>query len=174
MRKLLIIILFLPATLSLTAQNTAEDHYKAGLEFMQNEEYKFAISKFTWVFKAFPTEDMKYKAYCRRAEAKREIKSYEDGIDDCNEAIILKPEEKEAYFIRARLKNIIKDYAGVSADYSRIIKIDPDNAKAYFGRAMAQKDLNNDEKMCIDAQKAKELGFNEDPKGLKKLLRKCD
>ena len=174
MKKLILIILVTFLGINCYAQNSAQELLKTGKDYLEKEQYMYAISKFSRVLKTFPTDEENYDAYVYRAICKRNLKNFEEAIEDLNNASYIFPDNPKAYFLRAEYKEIIKDFAGASGDYSRIIKINSDNADAYFKRGIIQKKLNNKEKACLDFKKAKENGYNKNRKDLEKELSKCD
>lgn len=174
MKKLVLVSIFILFGVDIYSQNNASELIKSGKDFYGNAQYMYAISKFSRVFKTFPTEDETYEAYIYRAMCKRELKDFEDAIEDLNEACNIFPDSTRSYFLRAEYKEIIKDFPGASGDYSRILNLEPNNPDAYFLRGTIQKKLNNKDKACLDFKKAKENGYNKDMKTLEKELNKCD
>lgn len=174
MKHLFISILSIFFTSVLTFSQSAEEYYQQGMEYLEKKEYTYAVSKFSRVFKSFPTDDEMYKAYLKRAYAKRMLKDFDEAIEDLNQAVNLFPEQKEAYYVRAEYKSILKDWASVAADYSRILKIDETDSEAYYLRGLTHKKLGNTEKACLDFKKAKEFNYNKDVKDLEQELSKCD
>lgn len=175
MKQLFFILIVLFLNQMLVFSQSAEEYYQQGMEYLEKKEYTYAVSKFSRVFKSFPTDDEMYKAYLKRAYAKRMLKDFDEAIEDLNQAANLFPEQKEAYYVRAEYKSILKDWSSVAADYSRILKIDEKDSEAYYLRGITQKKLGNTEKACLDFKKAKEFNYNkEGVKDLEQELSKCD
>jgi len=59
-----------------------------------------------------------------------------EALQDCNEAIALKPDDTEIYLVLASLYLEKQDYAEARAQADNVLRLDPENDKAVFTTAM--------------------------------------
>jgi tetratricopeptide (TPR) repeat protein len=85
--------------------------------------------------------------------------SYDEAIDDMNEAIRLYPEFAEAYYNRANLMAISGKLPEAYDDYTRAIELDGNLGEAYYNRGLVQIFMKDTRKGCMDLSKAGELGI---------------
>ena len=67
----------------------------------------------------------------------------------------------QEYNDRGVNKVALKDYPGAILDYTNAIEIDLNDAIVYYKRGIAKLKLNNKNEVCIDWNKAGELGCQE-------------
>ena len=80
---------------ALTTEQEAENAYNVGLEYMSRKDYNMAIEQFSKAVSFKPNFD---KAFCSRAFARYESKTYDASIEDYNKALAANPLNVDAMF----------------------------------------------------------------------------
>ncbi len=83
-----------------------------------------------------------YQAYLIRGKVYYIIGQYQRAIEDCNEAIRLKPDFAAAYYNRGMAYDNLGQYQRAIADYNEVIRLNSDYANAYHNRGVAYAKLN--------------------------------
>ena len=79
------------------------------------------------------------------------------ALSDCNEAILLNPENILEYKKRGVLKADMGNIKGAVEDYNRAISINPLDTSAYFSRGTLKADLGDFEGAKKDFETAQKL-----------------
>lgn len=99
-------------------------------------DYEKAISDWTDAINADPGNAANYwqraEARWRKAQALKEEGEYAAGVDDCNKAIAIAPNDARAYVTRGRCRH--RDLVAAIDDFSKAIELDSDYAEAYAAR----------------------------------------
>ncbi|MBD2777434.1 serine protease [Iningainema tapete] len=72
--------------------------------------------------------------YLSRGVLRTNLKDYQGGIADLNEAIRLQPDYARLYSNRGRARSMLKDLKGAISDYDQAIQLAPDDADGYYNR----------------------------------------
>jgi tetratricopeptide (TPR) repeat protein len=111
-----------------------------GVDKLDAEDYKGAISDFTEAIKINPKDGV---AYFNRGLAKDYLEDYKGAISDYTEAIKINPKDGDAYFNRGVAKGSLEDYKGAISDYTEAIKINPKDGDAYYNIGVAKESLED-------------------------------
>lgn len=76
-----------------------------------------------------------YNTLCDRAESFRELKNYENALNDLDHAVFLKPFKERAWCLRGIVKSLQKSYVDAIGDLDKVIEINPKSSLAYKWRA---------------------------------------
>ena len=75
-----------------------------------------------------------YLTYLSRGVVRTNLKDYQGGIADLNEAIRLQPDDARTYSNRGFARSLLKDFTGAIADCDRAIQLAPDDYYGYYNR----------------------------------------
>ena len=162
-------------------------HFERGISQLLIKQYTSAVNSFTEAIRLNPTNPFLYmNRAAARAEmidfissidnsyqsvnidtdpSKRlhnnvkRIYSYDEAIEDMDEAIRLYPEFAEAYYNRANLMAISGKLPEAYDDYTKAIELDGNMGEAYYNRGLVQIFMKDTRKGCMDLSKAGELGI---------------
>jgi tetratricopeptide (TPR) repeat protein len=122
-----------------------ENLYEEGRPLMEEKKYPEAIEKFTAALKAFddPKEKARYKSkemadyklawnYQCRAYCLLQMKDYQRGVSDLDQAIKLRPDYKENYDNRARALTVLGRKDEAKADEDKASHIKPDDMSELY------------------------------------------
>lgn len=109
------------------------------------------------------------KAYLNRGKILEDQKKQEEAIRDFNNAIALVPNYSEAYYNRGLAYFYQKKYNEAISDYTAAINYNPTLAVAWYNRAGTYFTIGKPKEALSDALKAKELGYEVDPKFIEVL-----
>jgi tetratricopeptide (TPR) repeat protein len=110
--------------------NDAQAYYKRGWAYLFKGDYTRALSDLDEVTRIDPKLVPAYVARCR-ARAQLQQKS---ALDDCNEAIALKPHDASIIETRGSAYSMLVQFDEAIADYDEALRIDPSFALSYVGR----------------------------------------
>lgn len=85
--------------------------------------------------------------------------TYDEAIEDLNQAIRYFSDFAEAYYNRGTLLALSGKLPEAFDDFTRAIELNPQLAEAYFNRGMVQIYMKDTRKGCLDLSKAGELGI---------------
>jgi Tfp pilus assembly protein PilF len=97
-------------------------------------------------------------AYNKRGMAYASLGQHQRSISDFNEAIRLKPNYAPAFYNRGNIYKDLGQYKQAIKDFDDTIRLSPYYTKTYNRRAAIYLKLGNMKMVCLDAQKACELG----------------
>ena len=130
---------------------SAEFYNNRGIDKLDAEDYKGALSDFTQAIKINPKH--KY-AYYNRGIAKEDLEDYKGAISDYTEAIKINPWNADAYNNRGNAKLNLEDYEGAISDFTEAIKINPKHDLAYVNRGYSKENLDDWKGALTDYTKA--------------------
>ena len=93
-------------------------------------------------------------------EANQNLGQHEAAVDDCNEAIRLKPDYAEAYINRGAAKAALGQHDDAIADYGEAIRLRSGLAEAYYHRGVAKIALGLKDEAREDFETALEMARN--------------
>jgi Flp pilus assembly protein TadD len=97
-------------------------------------------------------------AYVNRGNAYRDLKQYQQALQDYNKAISLKPNFIMAYNNRGNIYFDQKNYQMAIRDYNKSIAMKPTYKLAFLNRGLAYHALKRNNLACTDFKKACQLG----------------
>lgn len=98
-----------------------------------------------------------YDVYARRGDCHRQLGDKEAALDDCAQAIRLKPDDPIGYKIRARVYYDRGDDENAIADLNKAIALSPRDRKLYMQRAVVYDEMKEPALATQDRQFAKSL-----------------
>ncbi|XP_063239962.1 tetratricopeptide repeat protein 1 [Bacillus rossius redtenbacheri] len=143
-------------------QKEALEAKESGNELFRAGEFRPAAQKYTLALRtcplAFPAD--RAALFCNRAACKMKLELLKSGVEDCTEAIALKPDYVKAFLRRAGMYERLEKLDEALADYKEILKLDPGNKDAYAATMRLPGEINErNEKMKTEMLgKLKELG----------------
>ena len=159
MRTFFVITSFCLSLLSgtvLYSQN-ARQHYKAGLEYMENNYYNDAIEQFSKAIELYPKYAEVYEA---RGKAFENIGEYIKAAEDYQRSAVFNNNSAENYRNAARLYFKLNNYTSAIEYIDKSILIKPKYSEAYQLKAEILLSQNELHKAYDAADKA--LSFNDD------------
>lgn len=109
------------------------------------------------------------KVFMNRGTIYSDKQFYELAIKDFDKALELKTDYAEAFYNRGLAYFHLKNYSESIKDYSSAIISDPKLAEAWHNRAGTYFTIGKYKEALSDAIKAKDLGYNVDPKFIEAL-----
>lgn len=100
-----------------------------------------AIEDYTAAIELDPDRETKAAAYLNRCLSYSNIEQQRLALNDCSEAINLRPSHGFAYQNRGLVKRRLEDFLGALQDYNIAIKIEPNSPDAYYNRGLTRQDL---------------------------------
>jgi tetratricopeptide (TPR) repeat protein len=100
-------------------------------------------------------------AYCHKYVLytnDNEIREIQEGLENFNKSIELRPNNPAAYFFRAKTYVKLKNIQSAIEDYTQVIKLLPQEAAAYRERAKIYQSIGDSESAAKDEHKADTLG----------------
>jgi TonB family protein len=149
---------------------SAADRLLASKADRSDEALDKAIADYSRAIKLNPDD---YDAFVRRSECLAERKRYAEAIEDCNEAIGIKPGEIETYRSRYELNFAIGQFTAALHDATLAIELygpsrsennshnDPDLGELYHNRGRAYSKLKMEHNAVIDYCNGSYLGDDE-------------
>ena len=137
--------------------NEAEQHYKAGVELLNEDRLEEAIAEYDEAIRLNP--DYAF-AYIDRGVAYHNLGQDERATQDYDEAIRIDPQFALPYNNRGRLYFDLDQYERAIQDFDEAIRLDPEYGNAYASRAMAYTILRRDTEAQQDIDRILELGYN--------------
>ena len=103
-------------------------------------------------------------AYVKRGFIHFDKNDYESAIADCNQALVLDPQNEQAFYLRgtAYASKIRPDYPHAIEDLTRAIELNPEDGKAYRFRGLYYLNTGQKDKSIADLKQA--LQLEHDPK----------
>lgn len=126
-----------------------------GVFYGERGQYQLAIKDFKQVMSHDPH---RLRTYYNLGLVHTQIGQYQKAIHYINAAIRLKSDYADAYFLRGFTYYHMGQYKRALDDYSRAIHIKPDYSDSYCNRAAVYFQQSDNQKGCLDAQKACSLG----------------
>jgi tetratricopeptide (TPR) repeat protein len=83
-----------------------------------------------------------------------EIREIQEGLENFNKSIELRPNNPDAYFFRAKTYVKLKNIQSAIEDYTQVIKLLPQEAAAYRERAKIYQSIGDSESAAKDERKA--------------------
>ncbi|KAJ8865900.1 hypothetical protein PR048_033423 [Dryococelus australis] len=106
---------------------------ESGNELFRAGEFRQAAEKYTLALRtcplAFPSD--RAALFCNRAACKMKLELHKSGVEDCTEAITLKPDYVKAFIRRAQMYEQLEKLDEALVDYQELLKLDPGNKEAY-------------------------------------------
>ena len=133
---------------------SAQFFINRGVDKLDAEDYKGAISDFTEAIKINPKDG---DTYYNRGIAKEDLEDYKGAISDYTKAIKINPKDGYAYFDRGFAKENLNDYEGALSDYNKGIKIYPEDGEGYFDKFRAKLFSGDIKGAVSDRNKALEI-----------------
>jgi tetratricopeptide (TPR) repeat protein len=96
-------------------------------------------------------------AYCHKYvlySNDNEIREIQEGLENFNKSIELRPNNPDAYFFRAKTYVKLKNIQSAIEDYTQVIKLLPQEAAAYRERAKIYQSIGDSESAVKDERKA--------------------
>lgn len=124
---------------------------KKAENLIKEEKFEEAINILDLVLKNNPEE---YIAYLDRAEAKTELKLYNQALDDINKSIELCPYSLKAYYSRSVIYSYLEEYEKAIQDAEYVISISQSFPDAYNQRGYCYLKLKNFKMAEADFNKA--------------------
>ncbi len=126
-----------------------------GFTYIELGEYQKALSDLDMAIKLTPENVIIYRA---RAHVYKELEEYKKALKDYENVIAREPGNKEDYLNRGDVLRKLGKYFESIQDYTRVIELDEKYVQAYNNRAVSYNRLNDNDNMCLDLEKACELG----------------
>ena len=93
-----------------------------------------------------------YQKYVRSSD--NEVKKIQEGLENFNKSIELRPNSPDAYFFRAKMYVKLNNIQNAIEDYTQVIKLLPQEAAAYEQRSEVYKLIGDTESAVRDERKA--------------------
>lgn len=150
MRKTIVFILFLLATLPAAAQFNTNRLLATGRNALYYEDYVLSIQYFNQAINAKP---YLYEPWYLRGIAKFYLDDYTGAEQDVDKAIALNPYIEGMYELRGLCRIRLKRFDDAIADYDKSIGIDAQNQGAWYNRALCRIELKNYDQAQADLSK---------------------
>ena len=134
--------------------NEAEQHYNAGLDFREKEQYEAAITEFD---EAIELDPLYIEAYYKRGNTYCKMGQLETGIQDLSMAIELDSQHSDAYYDRGAAYCTLGQMGSGIEDLDQAIRLDPTDAMAHGSRGNAYYELGELVKALRDCDEAIKL-----------------
>lgn len=146
------------------AQNSAEEHLKAGMKYFVEKNYDNAINEYNTAIQLNPDFGL---AYFFRGMACSENGDLDQAMSDFDKVIVHNPDITEAHYFRGYVYQKKGDFAQAIVDYNKAIQINPDFIEARDGLASVYGDMglvclkkNDFDKAIFNYSKAIEISPN--------------
>ena len=136
---------------------SADDYYQDAVQHFQRGEFGLAI---TYIDKAIELCPDQAVHFYLRSQTNRELKRYEDALDDATKAIELDPIKAAHHFIRGQVNHDLNRSMDALKDFAMSIRLVLDKAFYYYSRGEVNFELNKYEDALRDFTKAIELDPN--------------
>jgi tetratricopeptide (TPR) repeat protein len=135
---------------------SAVEWFDKAVALWDGKKQKFPDSKkaIEYLSQAIRLDPNDALAYINRGIAYRNLKQYQQAINDYDQATRLDPSDADAYYNRGITYSHLKQYQHAIKDYDQAIQFDPGNAKAYNNRGVAYKDLKQYQQAINDYDQA--------------------
>jgi tetratricopeptide (TPR) repeat protein len=145
---------------------TAQEHYKNGVQKHNKEDYKGAIKDYNNAIK----EDKSFmKAYFNRGTCYLALNNFKDSYADFTKAIELNPKDAESYYRRATIFVVQDKYLEALPDLDKTIELDPAAPDALTLRGQIRMQSGNEKGGCEDFNLAKKNGDKQADEYIKKF-----
>lgn len=138
-------------------------HSKVGdLYFMRSEVHRKLGNKNNLIFnlkKSIEFDSTNFAAYNDLAAIYGQDKKYDVAISLLNTAINKGCDTEKVFYNRGSINGLTGNYQASVQDFSKVIEMNNANTKAFFLRGKGYLELGDNEKACIDLEKARSLGF---------------
>jgi tetratricopeptide (TPR) repeat protein len=138
--------------------NYALAYYNRGVVFRKENKFDSALEDYS---KAIELNPQYGDAYYNRGLIFFNDKKYDIAVENYSQAIELSPKHFKAYTARGQISVMQEKYVEGIRDLSKAIELNPDYSIAYANRGVAEKNLGNREKACLDFKRAMELGLKQ-------------
>lgn len=135
MRKFILSLLLLLASLSASAQFRTDRLMDVGRSALYYEDYVLSIQYFNQVIMVKP---YLYEPWFLRAVAKFYLDDYVGAEKDCSEAIRLNPYVPNLFELRGLCRIRQKKFDGAIADYDKTIEFNPYDKNLWFNRVLCK------------------------------------
>lgn len=136
---------------------SADDYYNEAVQHFQRGEFGLAI---TYIDKAIELCSGQAVHFYLRSQTNRELKRYEDALDDATKAIELDPIKAAHHFIRGQVNHDLNRTMDALKDFTMSIRLVLDKAFYYYSRGEVNFELDKYEDALRDFTKAIELDPN--------------
>ncbi len=113
-------------------ENMSSAHAAIGMLYVTWRRFPEALDAYSKAIELERTADN----LIGRCNVYRLLLRTEEALQDCNEAIALKPDDTEIYLVLSSLYLENKDYAQARAQADNVLRLDPENDKAVFTTGM--------------------------------------
>lgn len=144
------------------------------LSYQTHERIKVWKDSLSLWNNAATSEQTSPKVFMNRGIIYSQKQVHELAIKDFNKALELNPDYAEAFYNRGLAYFHLKKYSESINDYSSAIISDPKLADAWNNRAGTYYTIGKYKEALSDAIKAKDLGYNVDPKFIEVLTNKTN
>lgn len=112
--------------------NMSRSHAAVGMLYVTWRRFPEALDAYSKALELERTPEI----LIGRCNVYRLLLRTEEALQDCNEAITLKPDDTEIYLVLSNLYLENQDYAQARAQADSVLRLDPENDKAVFTVAM--------------------------------------
>lgn len=131
-------------TQALRIEKTFSDAYvNRGTARAQLGDEEGAVQDYTTALDMTDDPRVRAFAYLNRCLSLSNLQEHARALEDCTEAINLRPNNSLAYENRGLVKRRLGDQQGALQDFTIAIHIDPSNPEAYYNRALTRQDLGD-------------------------------
>lgn len=117
---------------------------------------KLAIDNYS---KALVLDTTDGVAYYNRANEKMLTGDFIGAVEDYENSLLIDSTNINTLFSVAEVRTRLDDFKGAINNYNSIVKLDSTLAKAYYLRGIAEINLRQNDKACIDFKTAGEQGY---------------
>ena len=147
MRKFLLSLLLLLASLSVSAQFRTDRLIDVGRSALYYEDYVLSIQYFNQVIMVKP---YLYEPWFLRAVAKFYLDDYVGAEKDCSEAIRLNPYVPNLFELRGLCRIKQQKYDEAIADYDKTIEFNPYDKNLWFNRVLCKMEKKDYDAANVD------------------------
>jgi tetratricopeptide (TPR) repeat protein len=155
MRILTLTFLFIICTITIFAQQSAEDFIRSGLQKDSANAFKKAVDDFNRALNIDP-DNVEARYY--HGVMMFQMEDYGASLSDFDAAIVSDNESVELFYMRGNAKFNLGLFKDAIEDYNQALKLDSTDKEIFYNRAIAK--YNTGEKLdaCRDLESAKRYG----------------
>ncbi len=148
--------------------NKANVHYGIAMIYQRSKKTSDALKELDKAIKLNPKH---VEALMERAVIYKASKRYLESIVEYNKAVKADITHYQAYRERGLVKILVKDYDEAADDFTRFLIFEPNDAEMYYQRGMCRILTKDFEDGCSDLSTAKEKGYADAEKAMKKYCK---